>query len=479
MLLLACCWPLPPGPDLLQALSRQTNQRLSEIDGAYTLPTVTIALGLLAVLILILVNGLFVAIEFALVAVDRARVAMEVEKGNKPWALVSSLLSRLSFHLSGAQLGITISSLLLGFLSEPLAESLLAPIIRPIFGDAAVTTLGVVVAVMVATFLQLVLGELVPKTLAVAEPMRVLRLVARPAHLFGVFAGPIIGFGNRIANWITRKLGAEVVEELHSIKNLEELENVIRSSGKEGKIDPRNVTLLTRSIRFSEKEATDILVPRVELTAIQIDKSATDLAALSHSTGLSRFVVYGEDLDDVQGVVHIKSVHSIPLADRPSTPVGAFMQEAFVVPEGRDLESMLLDMRRTRNQLAVVADEHGGTAGIVTIEDIVEEIVGEIDDEYDAASGAPILKREANAVILDGSSHPDEVEEAIGFVMPEGRYETLAGFALDQLQRIPAAGEVFGWEGWLFEVVEMDKWRIAQLRVRQPAPASAASGESS
>jgi len=428
---------------------------------------VNTTLGLIAVFILVGINAFFVAVEFALVAIDRSKVAVEAEKGNRIWGVIAKLLRQLSYHLSGAQLGITMSSLLIGFLVEDLAAELLSPRLEPILGSIASGGLGIFIGVVIATILQMVYGELVPKTIAISEPGRVLRVLARPAQLYGIAAKPLIGAANGAANEITRRLGHEVVEELHSIQTLDELEQVIKSSGEEGTLDSRNVTLLTRSIRFGDKTAADVLVPRVELTAIEADKSVQALADLAVESGHSRFVVFGQDLDDIQGVVHVKQVHNVAAADRATTSVQQLVREAFVVPEARDLESMLVEMRRTRTHLAVVADEHGGTAGIVTIEDIVEEIVGEIDDEYDPTPEVQIV-RERNSLVLAGSLHPDEVEEASGFVMPEGDYETLAGFALDQLQRIPRSGEIFEWSGWILEVVEMDKWRISSVRLTAP-----------
>jgi len=427
--------------------------------------------ALIAVFVLVGINAFFVAVEFALVAIDRSKVAVEAEKGSRTWGVISKLLRQLSYHLSGAQLGITMSSLLIGFLVEDLAADLLSPRLEPILGSIASGGLGIFIGVVIATALQMVYGELVPKTIAISEPGRVLRVLARPAQLYGIVAKPLIGAANGAANVITRRLGHEVVEELHSIQSLEELEQVIRSSGAEGTLDSRNVTLLTRSIRFGDKTVADVLVPRVELTAIEADKSVQDLSDLAVDSGHSRFVVFGQDLDDVQGVVHVKQVHSVPAAKRAATPVQELVRQAFVVPEARDLESMLVEMRRTRTHLAVVADEHGGTAGIVTIEDIVEEIVGEIDDEYDPTPEVQIV-RERDSLVLGGSLHPDEVEEASGFVMPEGDYETLAGFALDQLQRIPRAGEIFEWGGWILEVVEMDRWRISTVRLIAPREAT-------
>lgn len=426
----------------------------------------TIALGIAVVVLLIAANAFFVAFEFALVVVDRAKVAVGAEAGTRPWPTVQSLISNLSFNLSGAQFGITVSSLLLGQASRPVAGALLTPALRPILGDAAEGAIAVIAVFFIATVLQLVFGELVPKNFAIAEPMRVLKRYGTAAAVYSRVTGPLIGAMNAGAEALVRRMGIEPIDELHSISSIEELEQVIRSSGEEGTLDPQDVTLLTRSIRFGEKRADDALLPRVELRHLFVEQSVADLVDLAVSTGHSRFPVMGHDLDDIRGVAHIKAAHSVALEDRATTPVSAVMREAFVVPEQRDLESILREMRSARNHMAIVVDEHGGTLGIVTAEDIVEEIVGDISDEHDPEPEQLIVHRPAiGEWVLSGSLHRDEVAEACGFVYPDGEYETLAGFALDQLQRIPARGELFQFNGWSVAVAEIDGFRIASLRL--------------
>lgn len=422
-------------------------------------------LGIAAVVLLISANAFFVAVEFALVVVDRGRVNIDAGAGKRPWPTVQKLINNLSFNLSGAQFGITVTSLLIGYIGEELASVLLAPLLRPVIGSAADGTLSIVLMFMLATSAQLVFGELVPKNIAIADPPRILRRYAGAAALYGTVAGPLIKALNGTAEWLGRKVGIEPREELHAITTIEQLEHVIRSSGKEGTLDPLDVTLLTRTIRFGDKTAADALVPRVELDCIGIEKSVADLVTASVTTGHSRFPVIGNDLDDVRGIANVKAVHRIPLAERQTTPVSALMADPFVVPETRDLESILREMRASRSQVAVVVDEHGGNSGIVTVEDIVEEIVGEIEDEHDPEPDQLLIVEERGSLMLAGSMHPDEVGEACGFRVPTGDYETLAGFALDQLQRIPSQGELFEWDGWVLEVAEMDRWRIAAVRL--------------
>jgi CBS domain containing-hemolysin-like protein len=407
-------------------------------------------------------SAFFVAAEFALLAVDRTKVNKAAGAGDGAAGRVERLLQRLSFHLAGAQLGITVVSLILGFVAEPA----IAELIQPLFGESKGAS--IIAALAIATVLQMVLGELVPKTIAISRSFATASRLARPVAAWGIVAGPIVSALNAVANWLARLLGVEPNEELESVRSLQELEYAFRSSGDEGTLDPHDVRLLTRSVRFADKTAADALVPRTSMISVHADQSTAELLDLATETGFSRFPVLGDDADDVVGVVHIKAVHGVPAEQRGTTPVRDLAGTAVVVPEYRGLVDILVDMRGARSQLSIVVDEHGGTAGILTLEDIVEEIVGEIDDEHDPESlqvdSAP------GAFVLAGSLHPDEVYEASGFEVPEGDYETVAGFALAQLQRIPNVGELFVWDRWTIEVLGMDELRVSQLRLTPPAP---------
>jgi CBS domain containing-hemolysin-like protein len=427
------------------------------------------ALGLLAVLLLIVTTGVFVAAEFALVAVDRSRIEREASEGKRAARTAAALLHRLSFHLSGAQLGITVTSLLLGFIAEPTVAELLEAPLAKVVGERSAHGLALAVALALVTVVSMVASELVPKNLAIARPMRSALVLAGPIRVYGLVFGPVIRFLNNAANWAVRRLGIEPQEELASVRSLEELELLIRSSGEEGTLDPQDVTLLTRTIRFGNKTAADALVPRLQMATVGRDDTVADLVAIAVGTGFSRFPVYGTDLDDIVGVVHVKDVYRLPVASRQETSVAEVMHDPFVVPETRDLESLLVALREQGTHLAVVVDEYGGTAGLITLEDLLEEIVGEIDDEYDPAPELLTVVEPSGTFVVPGSHHPDEVFELTGFEMPEGEYETLAGFVLDRLGHIPEAGEEVVHEGWTIEVVEMDRLRIATVRLSAPS----------
>ncbi len=429
---------------------------------------IRVALGLLAVVALIGANAFFVAAEFSSVSVQRGPLQEAARSGRRTRRRsAQSLLrvtERLTFHLSAAQLGITVMSLLLGWVAEPLIAELLLGAFDSVLSESSAHAAAVAVALALATVVHLVAGEQLPKILAISRPLPTGLLCARPLRLYGYLMWPFVTLCNGTADRIVRLAGLEPSDELRSVRTLRELEHIIRSSGSSGELAPEDVTLLTRSIRFGAKTAADALVPRVEVITVGAEDTMADLVAASVTSGFSRFPVVDADLDGVRGVVHVKTVHRIPPDDRARVTVVEMMGEVLAVPESAELGSLLREMSRRRQSLAVVVDEHGGTAGIITAEDIVEEIVGEIDDEHD-----PVAELTPSAPpgvwLLDGDLRADAAEEACGLRLPEGPYETLAGFALYRLGRIPTVGESFGWDGWSFEVAEMVRRRIVTVRV--------------
>jgi len=282
-----------------------------------------------------------------------------------------------------------------------------------------------------------------------------------------VLTRPLVVLLNNAANWLVRGLGVSPREELGVSHTLEQFEAVVMSSSSGGEIKVGEAALLKRSIRFGDKTAADALVPRVEVEALRVDAPASTLIRRCVDTGISRFPVFGDDLDDIVGVVHVKSVYTVPMTDRSKVYVGDLMHDALAVPETRSLELLLDDMRLARKQMAVVVDEHGGTAGVITMEDLLEEIVGEIDDEHDPRVARTSVQ-EPGTTVIPGGFHLDEVEEASGFQVPEGPYETLAGFVLARLGHIPEPSEMVHEDGWCIEVVAVEGRRVATLRVVSP-----------
>jgi CBS domain containing-hemolysin-like protein len=421
-----------------------------------------------AVALLVLATAFFVAAEFAIVATDRSRLEVRAAGGSRGARVALAVHRRLSYHLSGAQLGLTVVSLLLGFVAEPTIARAIEPALDGVLAERTARGVSVAIALALATFLSMVLGELVPKNIVLAKPDAAAVRLAGPLRVFSVALHPLIAFSNGVADRLVRLVGVEPAEELGSARTLEDLAELVRSSGREGTLAGDRATLLNRSIRFGEKTVADALVPRVQVEALSADQPLTDLVSASVRTGHSRFPVFEEDLDDVVGVIHVKDVLRVPAGDRATTRVGELMAEPVAVPETRSLERLFADLRQGGRQLAIVVDEHGGLSGIVTLEDLIEEIVGEIDDEYDPVTTAVRFDPASESWELAGALHADEVREACGFDMPDGEYDTLAGFVLDRLGHLPVAGEVVVEDGWRFEVTDVDRHRIATVLVRGP-----------
>ena len=427
-------------------------------------------MGLAAVLLLILAHGFFVAGEFGLVAVDRNRVQQLAEDGNRRAASTLQALKNLSFQLSGAQLGITITSLVVGFIAEGTIGRVLEPLLEAV-GLPEGSTLGIsiVLALGLATAVEMVVGELVPKNVAIAKPTETALGVATLLRLYNALVKPLVLFLNGSANWTVRRLGIEPVEEMISVRSLEEIELLIRSSRTEGALHEEEFTLLARSIDFEGKTAAHALLPRTAVVALHVDDSLAHMIEVALETGHSRFPVYGKDLDDIIGMAHVKDSYRFETEERDSKRVSEIVQDALVVPESRDLVSLLLEIRRARKHMAIVLDEYGGTAGIITLEDILEEIVGDIEDEYDpSASDTHLTSPPEGTHVVSAMLHPDEVREMTGFEVPEGDYETLAGFLLSTFSRIPEAGDHTSLDGWELRVVEMDGRRISKVEIAGP-----------
>ena len=396
------------------------------------------------------------------------------QEGDRRASSVDRSLRQLSFELSGAQLGITVTSLLTGALAEPALADLFDPILTRI-GWTGVTdnpAVKVGLALFVANVASMLIGELVPKNFAIAKPYTTAVFVAIPMSFLNRLLRPIILFLNKAANWTVRRFGIEPREELAGVRSLEELELMIRSSGKEGELDDAELSLLTRAISFTEKVAADVMVPRVAVDSLSRHDSVADLRRLARETGHSRFPVTGEDFDEVVGVVHVKDSFKVPPERRSITPVGHIAKPALAIPDSRPLDQLLIDMQRQSRALAIVVDEYGGTAGIITIEDLLEEILGEIADEHDPVDANGFAPQSGNQREVPGQINRHDLEEEFGLVLPDGHFETLGGFVISQLGRFPQPGDRVSYDGWMFEVLEMDGRRIDRVTVTMPEGSS-------
>ena len=426
-------------------------------------------------LLLVAANGFFVALEFALLASDRSKLEIKADEGSRTAKAVVTALQRISFYLSGAQLGITVTSLILGFLSKPLVGRLIDPILER-FGASPSSTLSAAIAILIATVFQMVVGELIPKNVAIAAPEKVALAITPLGRVVFLLLSPAIRLFNGVANWAVRLMGIEPQEELASSRSLDEIEYLIVSSGATGSLRPDELSLLQRTLRFGDKTAAEALTPRVHIEAVPESSTVGDLYDHTELSGHSHYPVFGEDLDDIRGVVSVTSLFDLPVGQRRTTPVTDLMTEAHAVPETRDLVDLLDDFKALEAELLIVVDEHGGTDGVITLEDVLEEITGDIDDEYDLDDALTVVR--PGVSVVAGTLNGDEVRELSGFDMPEGDYETVAGFMLAQLGRIPEEAEQVVWDGWLLEVVEMDHRRIASVQLVAPERPSPEEGVS-
>ena len=429
--------------------------------------TIAPLLGLVAVLVLIALNGIFVAGEFSLVAGDIERVEVMAEQGHRRARVVRKLLSRLSFHLGGAQLGITVTSLLLGFLAEDTIGAVLDFLPGVSLSPGPTRA---VIAIAIAAVLQMIFGELVPKNLAISRPLGTGLWLGSILRIYGLLAAPITTAFNGLANRLVRLLGIEPVEELRSLRSLEDLEYLVRASSART-IKEDEATLITRTLRLSRKDAADALTPRTSMVALRHSGTISDLVQSAKESGYSRFPVIGADLDDIVGMVEVKDVFSLTTDDRESGPLEDIVRPAVVVPEHRELDGVLVDLELAASRLAVVVDEHGGTAGLITREDILEELVGDIADEYDEPVAITASQKDGR-VIVEGLKSRDEIEEIVGLRLPDGPFETLAGFILQQTGSIPEIGQLVEWRGWKFEVLRKENLRIADVAIEAPIDAN-------
>lgn len=390
------------------------------------------------VVVLIAANGLFVAAEFSLVTVDRATVERRAGEGDRRARNVLTAVRSLSTQLSGAQLGITITSLVVGFIAQPSLGALLrGPIGLAGLPDAAVTATAFTVAFVLATAAQMVFGELVPKNWAIAEPLRVGRAVVGFQLGFTMLAGPLIRLLNGMANAILRSLGIEPAEELTSARNPAELASLAARSAARGTLETGTAELLTRSIEFGDRNAADVMTPRPRVRFVQADQPVSDVLTLASTTGHARFPVIDQGVDDVLGMVHFKYAIAVPAAERSRTPVREVVHDLPVVPASIELDPLLRLLRSAGPQMAIVVDEYGGTDGIVTLEDLIEEIVGEIEDEQDRPIGR-VQQLPDDGWSLSGLLRPDEVEDATNLRLPDAQWtESLGGLITEQLGRLP------------------------------------------
>lgn len=409
-------------------------------------------------------TGFFVASEFALVNLDRADLEVRQARGERNLGFTIGALKQTSTHLSSAQLGITLTTLLTGYTLEPVLSMWLMPPLAAIgLPEAVVRVLATILAVTIATLLSMIIGELVPKNFALSLPRATAKVVVPFQVVFTAVFRPAIAVLNNSANGILRMIGIEPKEELSGARTAEELTSLVRRSAREGSLDRDTATLLARTLAFADHTAQDVMTPRPRLESLDRTDSAQDVIALARRTGLSRFPVIDDSVDDVVGIVHVKQAVAVPREKRADVPVSALQSDALRVPETMKLDSLLAELRGRGYQMAVVVDEYGGTAGVATLEDLVEELVGEVSDEHDRSK--PDVVRSRDWFTFPGLLRPDELRDRTGVVVPEeGPYETVGGWLMSELGRLPAIGDTVETPTGTFRIDRLDGRRIDRVR---------------
>jgi CBS domain containing-hemolysin-like protein len=421
------------------------------------------------VLLLVLANAFFVAAEFALVASRRTRIEAMIRRGDTKAKLARRAILALDRYISGTQLGITLASLGLGWVGEPAVagtiEVLFARLPAPL---DIVLTHGVAstVAFLGITFLHIVLGELTPRALALLYPEEVATWIAAPLIGFTVVTNPFIWFLKGSANIVLRLFGLRAPTHLEQLHSPDEIRMLVEQSHQAGAMDRDDARLLAGVFEFSEKNAREVMTPRTEIVAIPVDETPAQAADRIAAAGRSRYPVFRASLDDIAGIVHAKDILAALRSAAGPANLESLLRPAHFVPGSREVEDVLADMKLLKTHLVIVLDEYGGTAGLVTMEDLLEEIVGPIEDEYDRPrrTAAPAA---AGSTTFAGDAVLNDVSERIGLALESDDYSTLGGHLFGALGRLPKVGDRVEVEGGVFEITEMDGRRVAEVKFQK------------
>ncbi|MCF4137306.1 hemolysin family protein [Streptomyces sp. Tue 6430] len=427
---------------------------------------------LLVAILLSLACGGFVAAEFSLTTVERGELERAVERGERGAAGALKAVRNLTFQLSGAQLGITVTNLVVGMLAEPsIAKLISGPLESAGLSGATASSVALVLGTALSTVFLMVVGELVPKNWAISTPLAMAKRVGNAQRFFSAAFRPFIAHLNSTANRVVRRFGLEPAEELASARGPQELAALARHSARQGALEADTAELFVRTLNLADLTAENVMTPRVQVIALDAQATCEDVANATRATGLSRFPVFRGGLDTVVGTAHIKDVLAVPAEQRARVPVAELMREPLLVPESLTVDR-LLDRLSGKRTMAVVIDEYGGTAGVATLEDIVEEVVGEVRDEHDphetpdlAHAGTDDEGRRTYSA--DGAARTDQLAR-VGLHAPEGPYETLAGLVATELGRIPAVGDSLDVAGWHLDVVDASGRRAARVLLHAP-----------
>jgi CBS domain containing-hemolysin-like protein len=434
--------------------------------------TIEVAWRLLAVAVLVAANGFFVAVEFALVGADDTRLAAMEAKGDRLARTVRAAIPDLNLYLSACQVGITLASLVLGWIGEQtIAELLIAAFsgMPSPLSEIARHSVAVVIALMFITYLHVVFGEVAPKSMAIFHPEQVARWLVPPLMVFTRGLSPLIWAINESANVLLRVLGVRLPSEAEKVHSPEEIMYLVRRSGELGKVEHDEQAMISGVFELTHTVAREVMTPRPDIVAVPVDVKFDELVDTTSRTGHSRLPVFRESLDNVEGIVLVKDLfrvaaESAEQVEDSDFDVTRIMREPYFVPDTKPVDDLLAEFRRLKIHLAIVVDEFGGTDGLVTLEDLIEEIVGEIYDEHDVAR--PKYTRTARGeVLIDGGAPIDEVNEQCGIELPEEEYDTLGGFILGELGQVPMPGDVVEVGNARLVVERVDDRRVRSIRL--------------
>lgn len=422
--------------------------------------------ALAAAVVLLAANGFFVAAEFALLASRRSRIEQLAAEGDRRAHHALNGIKELSLMLAGAQLGITVCSLLLGAVAEPAIARLLEDALHGVVDLPSGVRHGIayVVALTIVVFLHMVVGEMAPKSWAIAHPEASALSLARPFRAFALVFRPVIAVLNWMANGLVRLVGVEPQDELAMAHAPADLLLLLEESAGHGSIAAEEHRLLSRSLELSGLDAGAAMTPRRDIVAVEEWAKAADVAAVARTSGRSRILVHGGDLDHVVGAVHAKDILLVDPDDRMKVTAGELARQVPATHEHHRLEDLLVEMRTNHQMLTVVVDEHGVVVGIVTLEDVLEELIGDFEDETDRR-GRRCRPVGDGVYRLEGGLRPDELADEAGITLPEGDWDTVAGFVMTTLDRVPVLGDELAVPGARFQVTRVDGYAVTELRL--------------
>jgi CBS domain containing-hemolysin-like protein len=418
---------------------------------------VSLLFQLLAVAGLLLLNAFFVAAEYGLVTARRTRITELRDQGNRPARLVLRITANPPRFIAAMQLGVTLTSLAIGALGEPVFARIFEPIPSTIISFA--------LAFLVITYLHVVIGELVPKGIALGNSESTALIVSRPVSWFFVLMGPLIWVLQHSSDAVLRLLGLEPPGEEGSALSEAELKMLLNRSTESGELEQQEQEMLYKVFDFADKEVSEVMVPRPDVVALSIQLPPEEALAAIIDSPYTRYPVYRETLDNVVGIFHVRDLFSA-LVDRgiANVVIEEIVRDAYIVPETKDLAAMLTEFRRTNQHMAIVVDEYGAMQGIVTLEDLLEEIVGEIEDEFDLPDES-IERVDDDTIRIAGTFPIDDFNEQFGTELTDEDYHTVGGFVFGLLGRAPAAGDSVDFDGMRFDVLEVEGSRILKLAV--------------